>query len=491
MAAQPVADAAFLAANPGFLADQQRWFTYNNRPNAVVPANAAIIANWRTTPFVRGLLPMANYIPPARPAPSDLVIVPETAAQQAQRLLDEPVNIRPRFAPRGLGKRATNWKGVKILGSGANAVASLWEWSGSATTKPTTDHLQIVVKLNTDQNFAFDLEDEGDMMMSLKNVPSKHIVKILAPPKALSRRDCARERLAVANWQGKVKRLVMEYCSKGSLQQLKANRSARDLPFKELTLWRVFDCLVDGCSALTFKQELDVDRRGQALPPARPSAEVVVHFDLKPANIFVGETDRKHSGSPVFKIGDFGLAEKVDSNPANVVPSDDYDIDQEYRLRGTPGWYAPEQFTPRWEHNDFLTSPVCGRYGTATNVWGIGTLMYQVSDTSWDLIITGMDYSNTLRKLILECLYEVPADRPALADLKTRIRAAIALLEMRGAAEDKWYDLELPDQPAVDAYNTDETIAREAAGLPPLRVTGNRQGRFRRATLRARRHRYM
>ena len=147
MAAQPVADAAFLAANPGFLADQQRWFTYNNRPNAVVPANAAIIvsknisisdstlffclcnhnshctsfqANWRTTPFVRGLLPMANYIPPARPAPSDLVIVPETAAQQAQRLLDEPVNIRPRFAPRGLGKRATNWKGVKILGSGAN-----------------------------------------------------------------------------------------------------------------------------------------------------------------------------------------------------------------------------------------------------------------------------------------------------------------------------------------------------------------------------------
>ena len=93
------------------------------------------------------------------------------------------------------------------------AVASLWEWSGSATTKPTTDHLQIVVKLNTDQNFAFDLEDEGDMMMSLKNVPSKHIVKILAPPKALRRRDCARERLAVANWQGKVKRLVMEYCS--------------------------------------------------------------------------------------------------------------------------------------------------------------------------------------------------------------------------------------------------------------------------------------
>tara|TARA_R110002060_G_scaffold15136_1_gene21152 strand:- start:636 stop:959 length:324 start_codon:yes stop_codon:yes gene_type:complete len=57
-----------------------------------------------------------------------------------------------------------------------------------------------------------------------------------------------------------------------------------DLPFKELTLWRVFDCLVDGCSALTFKQELDVYRRGQALPPARPSAEVVVHFDLKPAN---------------------------------------------------------------------------------------------------------------------------------------------------------------------------------------------------------------
>ena len=73
----------------------------------------------------------------------------------------------------------------------------------------------------------------------------------------------------------------------------------------------------------------------------------------------------------------------------------------------------------------------------------------RVVATTYGNRITGMDYSNTLRKLILECLYEVPADRPALADLKIRIRAAIALLEMCGAAEDKWYDLELPDQPAV------------------------------------------
>ena len=192
---------------------------------------------------------MANYTPPARPAPSPLVIVPETHAQQLQRQQDEPFNIRPRFAPCGLGKTATNWKGAKILGSGGNgqycdiiqcplvaisltpylstAVASLWEWSSNATTKPATDHHQIVVKLNRDTNFSFDLEDEGEIMMSLKKVPSKHIVKILARPKALSRRDCARERLAVANWQGKVKRLVMEYCSKGSLEQLKANRRAR------------------------------------------------------------------------------------------------------------------------------------------------------------------------------------------------------------------------------------------------------------------------
>lgn len=60
-----------------------------------------------------------------------------------------------------------------------------------------------------------------------------------------------------------------------------------------------------------------------------------------------------------------------------------------------------------------------------------------------------MNYSNTLRNLILECLYEVPADRPSLVDVKTRIKAAIAVLVMRGAAEDKWYDLELPDQPTV------------------------------------------
>lgn len=57
-----------------------------------------------------------------------------------------------------------------------------------------------------------------------------------------------------------------------------------DLPFEALTLWRIFDCLVDGCSVLTFEQELDVDRGGQAIFPEEPPEEVVVHFDLKPPN---------------------------------------------------------------------------------------------------------------------------------------------------------------------------------------------------------------
>lgn len=63
----------------------------------------------------------------------------------------------------------------------------------------------------------------------------------------------------------------------------------RRLPLHELTLWHIFECLVDGACALTYKKEIPARRGRRGLvvaddPPEDPAVEIVVHADLKPAN---------------------------------------------------------------------------------------------------------------------------------------------------------------------------------------------------------------
>lgn len=102
---------------------------------------------------------------------------------------------------------------------------SLWEWSPRATLRPTIDQLQVAVK--TTISPTKDLEEEGDMMMSLRRVKSEHIAKILSPPRTLTRADCAREGIDAATWEGRITRLIMEYYHHGSLRDLKVRRRSR------------------------------------------------------------------------------------------------------------------------------------------------------------------------------------------------------------------------------------------------------------------------
>jgi hypothetical protein len=57
------------------------------------------------------------------------------------------------------------------------------------------------------------------------------------------------------------------------------------VPFNELTLWRFFDCLLDGICALEYGYEAHYDMAKEELWPERPKNWVpMVHFDLKPDN---------------------------------------------------------------------------------------------------------------------------------------------------------------------------------------------------------------
>jgi hypothetical protein len=57
------------------------------------------------------------------------------------------------------------------------------------------------------------------------------------------------------------------------------------VPFSELTIWRLFDCLLDGISVLDYGNELVPDGfTNEFYIPQLRSEKEIVHFDLKPAN---------------------------------------------------------------------------------------------------------------------------------------------------------------------------------------------------------------
>ncbi|KAH6711765.1 hypothetical protein BKA61DRAFT_578195 [Leptodontidium sp. MPI-SDFR-AT-0119] len=378
------------------------------------------IANWRTTPFARGVIAATNANLPARPAPTLMTAaliqppVPPAVAHQAA-FLDQ------KFAPRGIGKRPANWKGVKILGTG-----------GSGRCK---DH---------DIAYRGPRRGRGYDDVS-KTSKIRAYCKDSVSSESLNKSRLRKRRDRCSNLGGK-------------------DHSAH---YGILSPW-----LAQGSQNKTPIKEFQINRTGQVVVPTMPP-EVIVHFDMKPVN------------------------------------------NEDFPRKGTTGWFAPEQFTPRWDSSDFLTSTVCGRYGTATNIvfplaYGI---LIQVNcilidgqpsqpfnsnripapgPTTYGHLLQSQAFSNALKDLTEECLFEDPSLRPSLGNLKTRIRAGIAACQNNNLVQDNWYDMEVPDPETVRAAETAAeiaaAIARAAAQLPPLPAVpavGPRRGRFRRATLKA------
>lgn len=245
---------------------------------------------------------------------------------------------------------------------------------------------------------------------------------------------------------------------------------SRLLYFDETTLWSILGCLVDAALLLqTGEAELGLDNDGGKVLRERILVDdsatntyrkwkPIIHFDLKPENIFLNERNTRHAHTPVCVVGDFGLAAH---QPADRAIREDIET---LRGHGTPGHYTPEQFTEAWDFDDWETSHA-GDYSSHTNLWQMAGIMYQLvtlqrQDTvdhtkpffphvlisgapakgmtfAWDLsrsINPVGRYSEMLIHTLWEMLYEKPRDRPGLVELKERVEDGLVAAQNAAVA---------------------------------------------------------
>ncbi|KAK3987644.1 hypothetical protein QBC44DRAFT_245513, partial [Cladorrhinum sp. PSN332] len=158
-----------------------------------------------------------------------------------------------------------------------------------------------------------------------------------------------------------------------------------------ICIWRMY-CAMAWPPAMTAMQEGTLDEfladktPIEEIPDLRFPPAQIVHFDIDPRNILVGDFSddprSRHYFAPNLKLSDFGLMELID---------DPGTLDNAKRMRalkkvGKPETYAPEQFTSEWDawQGDRNVPPrqwpaqVAGKYGHKTNLFQLGHIMYNI-----------------------------------------------------------------------------------------------------------------
>ncbi|GAB1741094.1 hypothetical protein NU219Hw_g6342t1 [Hortaea werneckii] len=143
----------------------------------------------------------------------------------------------------------------------------------------------------------------------------------------------------------------LEY--RDSLNAFHGSREANELKWlPEPFIWACFESLTK--AGLLMEQ-------GSLDENPLTKWDLIVHFDLKPSNVFLGMPSAKSFACyPQAKLGDFGLAQLFSPD------DEDYEV---YCGRGTAYCRAPEQiFRALFDPPEKWTS--------ATNVWGIGLIIW-------------------------------------------------------------------------------------------------------------------
>lgn len=289
-------------------------------------------------------------------------------------------------------------------------------------------------------------------------------------------------------------------------------------------LWHIFNCLVKGCIGMAYPPRKNTftamgglqPEQGEfgwplpeALPPAGQAGRLddIIHFDMDPSNMFIGDDDASNPHIPLVKVADFGVArsgQDTRRDAANAGPP--YNVAQAMRIwtlrtLGKHDHLIPEQFTRDWDNVRAGSDPfteglttvgpppngVAGNYSALwSNTYQIGLIMRcamtlfgqnippvpgKITDpvTGAQIVSYGYElmdpapggprqqYGTPLCLLVARCLCHYPSDRPTLQELDTATTAG-AVVPPAGypQAVTDWVNKYLrqprPPQPRMDLY---------------------------------------
>ncbi|ROV92956.1 hypothetical protein VMCG_09010 [Cytospora schulzeri] len=274
--------------------------------------------------------------------------------------------------------------------------------------------------------------------------------------------------------------LFMGYARFGDLDKLlrktaTAERDGGVLLFPNPALWRFLDCLVKGCIAMDYPpREVPANipnnvppgapapSSGPNLPETMPPGALagnvpghagIVHFDLDPTNVFVGDFDRigpnapvpVHTDAPRLQIADFGLAETGEDLWVPANPPGSSELQQvkrrldmwRIRRQGKQRWFLPIMYClMTFTQPQF--PPVAGRlakdeppgmpYGLVARSeqrWTYGFRLVDPDPANASAQEFKERYGSRLCEVVARCLMNKQAHRPSLQQLQDWITTAI------------------------------------------------------------------
>ncbi|KAF7903107.1 hypothetical protein BELL_0368g00140 [Botrytis elliptica] len=324
----------------------------NRIPVTQQPVSANIKPNISYTPIFSIEPPRTP--PPGQPSSSDWDSYTPSQREQIQaeawRKLAETWQQWPEFEK--------TWEGVRHLGKGGAGSADLYRKIGS---QKGTDAMPEYIVVKQADGSDKDLLSESMLLQLFVDRDTSHVLKIyqgyhegeVVPHNIGGMFDIGRE-----NFKRRQKRcqsrIYLEFCEKGDVENWMTNQIEKSgTVLQEKDIWNIFECLARACIVLERGTEnLEAENDRDWIP--------ICHLDLKPANILIGDKDEIHD-IDIFKMGDFGLASHVPSNPQ------DPGWLEHVANNLTLGWGAPEQFFPQMQNR---------LYSTPANVFGVAAIVY-------------------------------------------------------------------------------------------------------------------
>lgn len=216
------------------------------------------------------------------------------------------------------------WRPVRPLGKGGYGMVGLWQRfddTGQVVDSiaikqqqynPNPDHQE---KMQVGFN---GLAMEAALMEQLNRDANPNIITLKGFKNNLSE---------------KLWRFYFEFAPWGDLHVLKHNYAAWNTYFPEEFLWHIFH----GLANAALKMEVGPFQDFVTRHIYEPQTAFVLHLDLKPGNLFVGDAldDKPYhfSNYPTIKVGDFGLAQLSGPN--------DMRNPVRFRWCGTTGYRPP------------------------------------------------------------------------------------------------------------------------------------------------------